>query len=179
MTAAADVIRAPVTHRVDNEVAGASVATHRHRRSDRSRPVLPLSGVAARTVAPPQLHRHHFAVRAAAHRAAWGRRPVRDVRREDGKSGVEARRALSPGIRHSAYGLAGYRHDSWLSVETSKATAASGAHAPEDPIFHVVEPGADPRPARCAGRDEHVDAAIAFYGAVKNAIAAVQHVSGL
>jgi hypothetical protein len=39
--AAADLIRAPVNNRVDNEVRGASVAIHRRRRSDRFRDVLP------------------------------------------------------------------------------------------------------------------------------------------
>ncbi|HEY6614966.1 MAG TPA: hypothetical protein VIZ32_10625, partial [Vicinamibacterales bacterium] len=33
-----------------------------------------------------------------------------------------------------------------LSFESSKATASSSAHPPKDPIFHAVEPGADPRP---------------------------------
>jgi len=37
MTAAADLIRATVHNRVDNQVRGASLANHRHRRSDRSR----------------------------------------------------------------------------------------------------------------------------------------------
>jgi len=41
MTAAADLIRAAVHNRVDNHVRGASPANHRHRRSDRSRAVLP------------------------------------------------------------------------------------------------------------------------------------------
>ena len=41
MTAAADVIRATVHNRVDNQVRGASLANHRHRQSDRSRAVLP------------------------------------------------------------------------------------------------------------------------------------------
>ena len=40
MTAAADVIRATVHNRVDNQVRGASVANHCHRRSDRSRAAL-------------------------------------------------------------------------------------------------------------------------------------------
>jgi hypothetical protein len=31
----------------------------------------------------------------------------------------------------------GYRPDSWLSIESSKATASSSAHSPEDPIFHA------------------------------------------
>ena len=41
MTAAADLIRATVHNRVDNQVRGTSLANHRHRRSDRSRAVLP------------------------------------------------------------------------------------------------------------------------------------------
>jgi len=41
MTAAADLIRATVHNRVDNQVRGASLANHRHRRSDHSRAVLP------------------------------------------------------------------------------------------------------------------------------------------
>jgi len=41
MTAAADLIRATVYNRVDNQVRGASLANHRHRRSDRSQAVLP------------------------------------------------------------------------------------------------------------------------------------------
>ena len=36
MTAAADVIRATVHNRVDNQMSGASLANHRHRRLDRS-----------------------------------------------------------------------------------------------------------------------------------------------
>ena len=115
MTAAADVIRATVHNRVDNQVRGASVANHRHRRSYRSRPVCLLSRVAARTVAPPQPHRRHFADRAAAHRRVSGRGPVRGVKSEGGKSGLKALRAPSPRIRHRAYGPAGYRPDSWLS----------------------------------------------------------------
>ena len=148
MTAAADLIRATVHNRVDNQVRGASVANHRHRRSYRSRPVCLLSRVAARTVAPPQPHRRHFADRAAAHRRVSGRRPVRGVRSEGGKSGLKALRAPSPRIRHRAYGPAGCRHDSWLSFGASKATASSLAPSPEDPIFHADEPGADHRPAR-------------------------------
>jgi hypothetical protein len=46
-------------HRGDNQVAGASVANRRRRRSDRSRTVFLLSRVAARTVAMPQPHRRH------------------------------------------------------------------------------------------------------------------------
>ena len=72
MTAAADLIRAIVHNRVDNQVRGASLANHRHRRSDRSEPFYLLSRVAARPVAPAQPHRRHFADRAAAHRAGLG-----------------------------------------------------------------------------------------------------------
>jgi hypothetical protein len=85
---------------------------------------------------------------------AWGRRPVRGVTSEEGKSGLEARRASSPGIRHLAHRPAGYRTDSWLSFEPSKATAASSERLPENPIFHAVEPGADPRPAPVSRRYE-------------------------
>ena len=41
MPAAADVIRATVHNHVDNQMRGASLANHRHRRSGRSRAVLP------------------------------------------------------------------------------------------------------------------------------------------
>jgi hypothetical protein len=50
--AAAEVIRATVNNRVDNELRGASVANHCRRREERSRAVFPLSSIAARTVAP-------------------------------------------------------------------------------------------------------------------------------
>ena len=88
-----------------------------------------------------------------------GRRPVRGVKSEEGKSGLQALRPPSPRIRHQAYGPAGYRHDSELSFGASTATASSSAPSPEGPIFHADEPrgprracavgwesGADPRP---------------------------------
>jgi len=65
MTAAADLIRATVHNRVDNQVLGRRLTGR-----------------------------------------AVGRRPVRGVRSEEGKSGVKALRAPSPGIRHRAYGPA-------------------------------------------------------------------------
>jgi hypothetical protein len=101
MPAAADPIRTTVKNRVDNELAGASVANHRRRRSDRSRIVLP--PVACRG-ANTSLRPSHTVVAWPRVRRltgrAWGRRPVRGVRSEEGKSGLQARRAPSPGIRH-------------------------------------------------------------------------------
>jgi hypothetical protein len=38
------------------------------------------------------------------------------------------------------YRPAGYRRDTRLSLELSKATTSSGAQGPEDPVFHAVEP---------------------------------------
>jgi hypothetical protein len=71
--AAADVIRPTVHNRVDNQVRGASLANHRHRRSDRSPSRFTCYRVSRRDqVAPPQPHRCHFADRAAAHRAGLG-----------------------------------------------------------------------------------------------------------
>ena len=63
--------------------------------------------------------------------------------------GLKALRAPSPRIRHRAYGPARDRNDSSLSFESSKATASSSAHPPNDPIFHAVEPGA-PNAHACA-----------------------------
>jgi hypothetical protein len=51
MTAAVNLIRSMEKNRFDNQMRVASVAIQRRRRSDRFRAVLPLSGVAARTVA--------------------------------------------------------------------------------------------------------------------------------
>ena len=119
-------------------------------------PFCPLSRVAARPVASPQPHRRHFADRAAAHRAALGRRLVRGVRSAEGKSGLKALRAPSPRIRHRAYGPAGYRHDSELSFGASKATASSSAPSPEGPIFHADEPRG-PRRACAVGWESGAD----------------------
>ena len=149
MTAAADLIRATVHNRVDNQVRGASVANHRHRRSDRSRGVFARCRVSRRD---QSLRPSHTVVTSQTVRRltgrALGRRPVRGVRSEGGKSGLKALRAPSLGIRHRAYGPARYRHDSWLSFGSSTTTAPSSAPSPEDPIFHADEPRADPRPAR-------------------------------
>jgi len=141
MTAAADVIRATVHNRVDNQVRGASLANHRHRRSDRSRAVLLRCRVSRRdqSLRPSHTVVTSQTVRRLTGRAV-GRRPVRGVRSKEGKSGPKALRAPSPRIRHRAYGPAGYRHDSSLSFGASKATASSSAPSPEDPIFHADEP---------------------------------------
>ena len=153
MTAAADLIRATVRNRVDNQVRGASLANHRHRRSDRSRAVLPVvtrRGATSRSApATPSSLR-----RPCGGSPGWalGRRPVRGVRSEEGKSGLKALRAPSRRIRHQAYGPAGYRHDSSLSFGASKATASSSAPSPEGPIFHADEPGAAIASARPVSR---------------------------
>ena len=109
MTAAADVIRATVLNRVDNQVRGASLANHRHRRSGRSRAVLPRCRVSRRdqSLRPSHTVVTSQTVRRLTGRAV-GRRPVRGVRSEEGKSGLKALRAPLPGIRHQAYGPAGY-----------------------------------------------------------------------
>ena len=135
MTAAADLIRATVHNRVDNRVRGASLANHRHRRSDRSRGVLPAGacrGATSRSapVTPSSLRRPCGGLTGR----AVGRRPVRGVRSEEGKSGLRALRAPSLRIRHQAYGPAGCRHDSELSFGASKATVYSSASSPEGPI---------------------------------------------
>ena len=128
MTAAADVIRATVNNRVDNQVARCV--------SGESPPPpigpLPNRFTHCRVSRREQsLRPSHTVVTSQTVRRltgrAWGRRPVRGVRSEEGKSGLKALRAPSPGIRHRAYGPAGYRHDSWLSFESSKATASSSA----------------------------------------------------
>ena len=72
MTAAADLIRATVNNRVDNDVR---VRQWRiTAAADRTAPesFYPLSGVAARTVASPQPYRRRLADCAAAHRAKPG-----------------------------------------------------------------------------------------------------------
>jgi hypothetical protein len=104
-----------------------------------------LSRVAARTVATPQPTPSSQTVRRCTGRVC-GRRPVRGVRSEEGKSGPEARASAVAGDSPPAYGPARDRNDSSLPFESSKATASSSAHPPKDPIFHAVEPGADPRP---------------------------------
>ena len=105
MTAAADVIRATVHNRVDNEVRGASLANHRHRRSDRSRAVLP-----ARVSRRDQsLRPSHTVVTSQTVRRltgwALGRRPVRGVRSEEGnrawRSGQRRRWGFATGVRAS------------------------------------------------------------------------------
>ena len=141
MTAAADVIRATVHNRGDNQVRGASLANHRHRRSDRSRAVFYRCRVSRRD---QSLRPSHTVVTSQTVRRltgrALGRRPVRGVRSEGGKSGLKALRAPSPRIRHRAYWPAGYRPDSWLSFGSFTATASSSAPSPEGPIFHADEP---------------------------------------
>ena len=105
MTAAADLIRATVHNRVDNQVRGASVANHRHRRSDRSRGVFARCRVSRRD---QSLRPSHTVVTSQTVRRltgrALGRRPVRGVTSEEGKSGPKALRAPSPRIRHRATG---------------------------------------------------------------------------
>ena len=78
-------------------------------------PFYPLSRVAARTFAAPQPHRRHKQCGGSPDgpAVACGRRPVRGVRSEEGKSGLEARRAPSPEIRH--------RHTGQLVIETMPA----------------------------------------------------------
>ena len=100
MTAAADLIRATVNNRVDNEVRGASVATHRHRRLDRSRVVLPAvvyRAANSRSVpaTPPSLGGLCGGLPGGRGSATCSRRDG-----EVGKSGLEALRAPSPWIRH-------------------------------------------------------------------------------
>jgi hypothetical protein len=62
----------------------------------------------------------------------------RDQRRKQIGSGG----AASGVARHSpqSFGPAGYRRDTRLSLESSKATTSSAAQWPEDPIFRAVEP---------------------------------------
>ena len=80
MTAAADLIRATVHNRVDNQVRGALLANHRHRRSDRSRVVLP--AVACRGATSRSAPAHTVVTdSAAAHRA--GLRSATYSRREE------------------------------------------------------------------------------------------------
>ena len=81
-TAAAGLTRPTVEHRVDNQVAGASVANRRRRRSDRSRTDLPTVACrgANRSLRPGQTV--VTAARAVAHRAGlrsatWSRREER------------------------------------------------------------------------------------------------------
>jgi hypothetical protein len=105
MTAAAELIRATVHNRVDNQVRGASLANHRHRRSDRSRAVLPVvtcRGATSRSApaTPSSLRRPCGGLTGR----ALGRRPVRGVRSEEGKSGLEALRSPSTRIRHRRTG---------------------------------------------------------------------------
>ena len=104
MTAAADVIRATVHNRVDNQVCGASLANHRHRRSDRSRAVLP--AVACRGATSRSAPATVVTSQTVRRLTGWalGRRPVRGVRSEKGKSGLEARQTPSLGIRHRRTG---------------------------------------------------------------------------
>jgi hypothetical protein len=99
MTAAADLIRATFRNRVDNQVRGASLANHRHRRSDRSRAVLPTAacrGATSRSSpsTPSSLRRPCGGLTGR----ALGRRPVRGVTSEEGKSGPKALRAPSCGF---------------------------------------------------------------------------------
>ena len=104
MTATADLIRATVHNRIDNQVAGASVANHRRRRSDRSRAALPTVVCRGANSRSAQSHRRHFADNASLTGRAWGRRPVCGVRSGVGKSGLEALRAPSQWIRHRRSG---------------------------------------------------------------------------
>ena len=72
MTATADLIRATVHNRIDNQVARASVANHRRRRSNRSRAALPTVVCRGANSRSAQSHRRHFADNASAHRAGLG-----------------------------------------------------------------------------------------------------------
>jgi hypothetical protein len=76
MTAAADVIRATVHNRVDNQVRGASLANHRHRRSDRSRAVLHTVAVSRRE---QSLRPSHTVVTSQTVRRLTGRAWVGDL----------------------------------------------------------------------------------------------------
>jgi hypothetical protein len=76
MTAAADVIRATVHNRVDNQVRGASLANHGHRRSGRSRAVLPRCRVSRRD---QSLRPSHTVVTSRTVRRLTGRAWVGDL----------------------------------------------------------------------------------------------------
>jgi hypothetical protein len=70
MPAAAELIRATVKNRFENQVRVASAAIHRRRRSERCRAVFLSSRVTARTVAPPQPHRRRMTARLTGR--VWG-----------------------------------------------------------------------------------------------------------
>ena len=69
LTAAAEMIRASVTNRVDNGVPGASVAIHGRRRSERSRAVLLTVACRGANSRSASAHRRPFDQGAAVHRA--------------------------------------------------------------------------------------------------------------
>ena len=107
MTAAADLIRATVHNRVANQVRGASLANHRHRRSDRSRAVFTRCRVSRRDQSLPP---SHTVVTSQTVRrltgGALGRRPVRGVRSEEGnrvwRRGKRRRWGFATGVRASS-----------------------------------------------------------------------------
>ena len=156
MTAAAGVIRATVHNRVDNQVRGASLANHRHRRSDRSRAVLPAvacRGATSRSApaTPSSLRR-----RAAAHRAGLGRRPVRGVRSEEGKSDLKALRAPSLRIRHRRTGQLVTDTIPGCRSEHPKRRRLRQHHRRRIRFSTPTNPGAPAAPARWGGNREPI-----------------------
>jgi hypothetical protein len=97
MPAAAELIRATVKNRFDNQVRAAAAANHGRRRSDRCRAVFSLRVSRREQSLRPQPHRRRV--------TAWltGRPGEATCSRREGavsKSGLQAQLASSPVIRH-------------------------------------------------------------------------------
>jgi hypothetical protein len=98
MTTAAELIRATVKNRFDNQLRAASVAIHCRRRSDRYRAVFSLRVSRREQSLRPQPHRRRVTARGS----PGGPGEATCSRREGAvsKSGLEAQPASSPVIRH-------------------------------------------------------------------------------
>ena len=146
MTAAADLIRATVHNRVGNQVRGASLANHRHRRPDRSRAVLP--AVACRAA------NSHFGPATPPSRRGLGGAHAGEPESGDlftacGRRRAFSRSVVSPRassvIRSLVYGAPlVYRNPMSLAVGPDHARRRRrgivSADLQEDPIFHADEP---------------------------------------
>jgi hypothetical protein len=154
-------------------VRGASLANHRHRRSDRSRAVLPAvacRGATSRSApaTPSSLRR-----RAAAHRAGLGRRPVRGVRSEEGKSDLKALRAPSLRIRHRRTGQLVTDTIPGCRSEHPKRRRLRQHHRRRIRFSTPTNPGAPAAPARWGGNREPIPDRLVSrrYEHVENALA--------